>query len=286
VNLRVLGGQIVALVGPSGSGKSTLLRAILGTHPPREGTVTMDGRPVVRPNRDVGIVYQRYTLFPFLTALENVALGPMLDRSTLLERAMFWKYRGAYKGKCEEAAQWLEKVGLGHCMRAYPAELSGGMCQRVAIAQALVMRPKVLLLDEPFGALDEATREELQTMLLELYQENVAALRDGQEPPYTILIVTHEINEALFVSDRVMGLSQYWKWEDEGRPSCPGATIIYDAVAPVFAPTAPREFDQLREQRTEIRRAVMDAEPRRPREAFCRFWGEVDKGLGGGILQR
>lgn len=123
-------------------------------------------------------------------------------------------------------------------------------------------------------------------MLLELYQENLCAAARDEEPPYTIVIVTHELNEALFVSDRVVGLSQYWKWEEAGLSECPGSTIIYDAVAPVFTPSAPREFDQLREQRTEIRAAVMDAEPRRAREKYVRFWRELDEGLGNGILKR
>ncbi|MGH7132016.1 MAG: ABC transporter ATP-binding protein [Phycisphaerales bacterium] len=285
INLHVLRGQIVAMVGPSGSGKSTLLRAILGTHPANNGRVLMDGRPVLHPCRDVGIVYQRYTLYPFLTAVENVAFGPLLDRSSLTDRAQFWRYRKVAAAHRDEAAAWLEKVGLGHCLSAYPSELSGGMCQRVAIAQALILRPKVLLLDEPFGALDEATREDLQTMLLELYQENLLAHRAGKEPPYTIIIVTHELSEALFVSDRVIGLSQYWRWEDAGHKSFPGATLIYDAVAPVFAPTDSREFELVREQRQEIRHAVMEPEPRRPREQFVRFWQELQANLGGGILK-
>lgn len=286
VNLRVLRGQIVAMVGPSGSGKSTLFRAILGTHPAQRGRVLMEGAAVVRPSRDIGIVYQRYTLYPFMTALDNVAFGPMLDRSTLPHRLRFWRHGRAARAHRDEAAALLTRIGLGHCLRSYPSEMSGGMCQRVAIAQALILRPKVLLLDEPFGALDEATREDLQTMLLELYQENMAAVAKGRPAPYTIVLVTHEINEAIFVSDRVVGLSQYWRWEDEGFAECPGATLVYDSVAPVFEPTAPRELDLVREQRREIRRVVMDEEPRRHRTEHLRFWRELADGLGRGILQR
>ena len=107
----------------------------------------------------------------------------------------------------------------------------------MAIAQALIMKPKILLLDEPFGALDEATREELQLMLLNLYQENLAGQeRKGEPPPHTILIVTHELNEALYVADRVVGLSQYH------REGSQGATIVYDKAAPVFHPTDPKEY--------------------------------------------
>ena len=152
INLRVAQGEFVALVGPSGCGKSTLLRAILGTHPPREGTVRMDGQPYRTPNRDRGIVYQRYSLFPFLTAQQNVAFGLMLDQTDFYFRWLnFWKWRNLRRQHLSEATAILEKVGLGSSGRQYPEELSGGMLQRVAVAQALIMRPKLLLLDEPFG---------------------------------------------------------------------------------------------------------------------------------------
>ncbi len=207
VNLRIVRGQIVALVGPSGCGKSTLLRAILGTHPPQQGRVLMNDQPVTEPGRDRGIVYQRYSLFPFLTAEKNVAFGPMLDQTSLFFRAtQFWKWWALHQRHLEQARDLLCKLKLGESLKHYPAELSGGMCQRVAIAQALIMKPQILLLDEPFGALDEATREEMQQMLLDLYMENVTAKREGRPPPYTILIVTHELNEALYVADRVIGL--------------------------------------------------------------------------------
>ncbi len=284
VSLEVVRGQIVALVGPSGSGKSTLLRAILGTHPARAGRVLLDGRPVTGPSRHVGVVYQRYTLYPFLTALDNVALGPILDTTSLLTRVQPWKFLPIRRAARERAAELLTRVGLEHAMHQYPTQMSGGMCQRVAIAQALILRPALLLLDEPFGALDEAMREELQTLLLELYQENLAAKRAGSVPPHTILIVTHELNEALFVADRVLGLSQYWRYEDEGHERCPGATIVYDACAPVFSPGDRVPFDRLYDQRQEIRRAVMDEQPRRPRRQFVRYWDEVARGEARGIV--
>jgi NitT/TauT family transport system ATP-binding protein len=158
------------------------------------------------------------------------------------------------------------------------------MCQRVAIAQALVMRPKLLLLDEPFGALDESMREELQTMLLELYQENLQARREGRPPPYTILIVTHELNEAIYVADRVTGLSQYWQWEETGLAAHPGATIVYDAVAPVFHPDDPRDHDTFLHQRLEVRQAVFDPDVRPRRDEHVRFWREVEQGKGAGVM--
>ena len=285
VHLKIVRGQIAALVGPSGCGKSTLLRAILGTHPPDEGLVLMNDQPVTSPGRDRGIVYQRYSLFPFLTAQKNVAFGPMLDQTNLFFRAFqFWKWWKLRLKHLEQATDMLEKLKLGESVHRYPAELSGGMCQRVAIAQALVLRPQILLLDEPFGALDEATREGMQTMLLELYAENLAAKRAGRPPPYTILIVTHELNEALYVADRVIGLSQYWDWEATGQKTSPGATIIYDAVSPVFSRNSEEEAARFTHQREELRQAVFEPSIRPPRNKHVRFWDEVKAGQGVGVM--
>jgi len=263
VNLDVQRGQFAALVGPSGCGKSTLLRAIVGTHPPEQGRIVVHGpagaKLVAGPGRDRGIVYQRYSLFPHLTAVENVAYGLMLDQTTTTER---WLRRGRWRAlrraHLEQAAELLQQMKLGDALRRYPPEMSGGMCQRVAIAQALIMKPAILLLDEPFGALDEATREELQRVLLTLYAENLAARRRQETPAYTVVLVTHEINEAIFVSDRVLGLSQYWDWKAAGHSECPGATIVYDQPAPVFAPDDPRDFMSLRDQKEEILHTVFE----------------------------
>ena len=285
VNLKVIRGEIVSLVGPSGCGKSTLLRAALGTHPPRAGEILMNGVPVTGPGRDRGIVYQRYSLYPFLTAQQNVALGLMFDQTSLHFRFFqFFKWKKIEKIFLKQAADLLVRLGLGDSLGHYPSELSGGMCQRVAIAQALIMKPRILLLDEPFGALDEATREDLQTMLLELYAENLKAIDDKEPPPHTILIVTHELNEALYVGDRVVGLSQYWRWEDTGLSAPPGATIIYDSVAPVFAPHEEREVGVFLEQRREIRSAVYEPEERQPVGEHLRFWAQVKEGKGEGVL--
>ncbi len=267
VSFDVEPGQITALVGPSGCGKSTLLRAILGTHPPRKGTIVANGRTVTSPNRAVGIVYQHYSLYDFLTAKENVAFGLMLDETSIPFRLLQpWKWLPLRAGHLKEAEAFLEKVNLSQAADRYPHEMSGGMRQRVAIAQALIMKPSILLLDEPFGALDEATREELQLMLLQLYQENVAARGKGEQPQFTILIVTHELNEALYVSDRVLGLSQY---HEDGKN---GATIVYDRFAPVFAPSDEREFGQFGRQKDELRRAVFDPEHCQHWSEFVTFW--------------
>jgi NitT/TauT family transport system ATP-binding protein len=267
VNLTVEAGQIVALVGPSGCGKSTLLRAILGTHPPLQGEVVANGQAVSKPQRKVGIVYQHYSLYEFLSARENVAFGLQLDETSIAFRAFNpLKWKKLRKEHLAAADALLEKVGLGHAVNHYPAEMSGGMRQRVAIAQALIMKPAILLLDEPFGALDEATREELQIMLLSLYQENLEAKKNDLKAPHTILIVTHELNEALYVSDRIIGLSQY---HADGSN---GATIVYDQRAPIFHPNDERNFDSFNKIKEELRQQVFDPEHLQNYSEFVNFW--------------
>ena len=261
LNLKVKAGQFVSLIGPSGCGKSTLLRAILGTHIPNEGQIlTMQNGELIssdRPGRDRGIVYQKYSLYPFLTALDNVALGLKLDQTSALFRLFNWSgWAKKRKNFRDRAAVFLEKVGLGHAMHMYPSQMSGGMQQRVAIAQALIMEPEIILLDEPFGALDEATREELQEMLLLLYQENQDAISKSQKPPYTLIIVTHELNEAIRVGDRLVGLSQYWNWEEAGHDSPPGATVVYDKPSPIFKPNERPDYESFENIRREIRSYV------------------------------
>jgi NitT/TauT family transport system ATP-binding protein len=286
INLRIVRGEIVAMVGPSGCGKSTLLRAILGTHPPKAGAVIMDGEAVTEPGRDRGIVYQRYSLFPNLTALENVAFGLMMDQTSLPFRwFQFWKWWPLRKRHMEEAARVLERVHIrAEHWNKYLPQLSGGQCQRVAIAQALIMKPKILLLDEPFGALDEATREDLQGMMLEFFEENVEAKKRGQQPPYTIIIVTHELNEALYVSDRIVALSQYWKWEETGSGEHPGATVVYDSVGPPWPRESVNRVEDFRKQRAELREAAFEPSIRHKRGEFVRFWNEVAQGKGVGVM--
>ena len=274
INLEVVAGQVVAVVGPSGCGKSTLLRAILGTHPPKSGQVIANGRPVTRPNRDVGIVYQNYSLYDFLTARDNVAFGLMLDQTSIAQRVFgYGSWRKLREEHREQSLALLKKVGLERAANLFPHEMSGGMRQRVAIAQALIMEPKILLLDEPFGALDEATREDLQLMLLNLYSENAAARDAGKTPPYTILIVTHELNEALYVSDRVIGLSQF---HEDGAN---GATIVYDRPAPIFRAGDVRDFQQFEAQKDELRAAVFTPSATRHHSKFVTFWNDHDKQL-------
>lgn len=271
VNLKIPRGQFVSLVGPSGCGKSTLLRAIVGTHLPCQGKIFLFGAggqeiAVQGPGRDRGIVYQRYSLFPFLTAQENVAIGLSLDQTDYFYRIFrLHHWRKLRKAHLQQAAEFLAKVKLADAIHMYPHEMSGGMCQRVAIAQAMIMKPEIILLDEPFGALDEATREELQEMLLALHAENRQARASGEKPPYTLLIVTHELNEALYVGDRVVGLSQHWDWRGEGIASPPGATIIYDQPAPSAEIKDARNFELFNRQREEIRRVVFEPKTPTPR---------------------
>jgi NitT/TauT family transport system ATP-binding protein len=260
VNLRVDRGQFLGLVGESGCGKSTLLRAMLGTHPAGGGRVLMNGTPVLAPGRERGIVYQRYSLFPFLTAVQNVAFGAMLDQYGLSGRLLrYFRWRRARREHLRQAAQLLERFGLGGALNRYPAELSGGMCQRVAIAQAIIMRPQILLLDEPFGALDEATREEQHAILGELYQENLQARQKGESPLHTIVLVTHELNEAIKVADRVIALSRFWKRPDGSAAGDDlGATVVYDEPTPPYPRDPVQQGELFRQQRATIRRAAFE----------------------------
>lgn len=304
INLQVRVGEIVGLVGPSGCGKSTLLRTIVGTHTPTEGSVFVydnEGENPIKvkePTGDCGIVYQRYSLYPFLTALENVASGLLFEESSLPDRFLRWipfyrKKRGIKlswakleKIQLGEAAEFLDKLKLADAMHRYPHELSGGMCQRVAIAQTLIMKPRIALLDEPFGALDEATRYELQQMLQELYLENVLAKRAGKVPPYTIIFVTHALTEAIRISDRIVGLSKFWDWKNETNPYARGAaTIVYDKVAKVYNPGQEVTDADTAEQCAEISQAVLDPDFCQDQKKFRKFWSQVHNGEGEGVLE-
>lgn len=306
ISIKVLRGEIVALVGPSGCGKSTLLRAILGTEPATDGQVIIYGGPgkvlpkmVKEPSSDCGIVPQNYLLFPHMTALQNVAVGLMFSESTIPDRMIRWvprkrPKRGSMswaqlrKVHLKEAEDFLNKFKLGDAKGKYPHQLSGGMQQRVAIAQALIMKPKILLMDEPFGALDQATRGEMQEMLLGICQDNVALVRDGNaEKCTTIVIVTHELDEAILVGDRVIGLSQHWDSKGHPDPRAKGAsTVVYDRAAPVFLPEQEVQHTALAEQGKEVFRVVFDPEfLTRPNE-YRRIWEDIEAGRGRGVLSK
>lgn len=284
INLKIVQGQFVALVGESGCGKSTLLRAILGTLPPKEGIIETDGILVNGPNHNVGVVYQHYDLYDWMTAEENVAFGLKLHETQLWQRLFrFNWWRKLRKKHLEKAREMLDHFRLESAHKKYPSELSGGMQQRVAIAQALIMRPKILLLDEPFGALDEATREELQSVLLMLYQENLEACRNGELPPWTVMMITHELDEAFYVSDRVVGLSRRW-YDGEKQGSQLGATKVWDKFSPVFHPDDERDFTKFHEAKMELRNTVIKGTEQMERNENVSFWSDLANGVGSGVV--
>ncbi len=187
VNLTLYNNEIIALLGRSGSGKSTLLRIISGLLTPSEGKVVIDGSPVAGPADGVAMVFQTFALFPWLTVLENVELGLEAQGIRQEERR-------------KRALKAIDLIGLDGFESAYPKELSGGMRQRVGLARGLVVNPKVLLMDEPFSALDVLTAETLRTDLLDLWCE-------GRMPIRSILLVTHNLEEAVLMSDRILVLA-------------------------------------------------------------------------------
>ena len=184
ISLTVAPGEFVAILGPSGCGKSTLLRIVAGLDQPTGGTVRLDAAPVTGPGPDRGMVFQSYTLFPWLTVEQNIRYG-------LRERGL------PEAEQREIAARFIARTGLRGFENHWPRQLSGGMQQRTALARALANDPEILLLDEPFGALDHQTRELMQELLLEIWQ--------GDRK--TVLFVTHDIDEAVFLANRVLVMS-------------------------------------------------------------------------------
>ncbi len=208
-------GEFRVLLGPSGCGKSTILRLIAGLDFPTSGEVLVNGRPVTGPGPDRGMVFQKYTSFAWLTVAGNIEYGLRIKGTPAPERR-------------EIVAHLIEAVGLKGFEGAYPHTLSGGMQQRLAIARSLAVRPQVLLMDEPFGALDAQTRNDMQTLLLRIWDETAA----------TVLFVTHDVAEAVFLADRLYIVSP--------RPG----TIIEEIPVPFARPRDPglkeqREFQDL-----------------------------------------
>lgn len=179
VQTEIQPGEFISLIGPSGCGKSTFLRLVAGLIQPDEGNFTLDGEPITGAGYERGLVFQDPTLFPWLTIYDNVAFG--------------LKLRGLYKEKKDDVKEFIKLVGLSGFEKAYPHQLSGGMAQRAALARALVNHPKVLLLDEPFGALDAFTRMNMQDELIKIWQERGT----------TTIMVTHDVDEAIYLSDRI-----------------------------------------------------------------------------------
>jgi len=187
VSFRVHRRELMCVIGPSGCGKSTLARLIAGLEAPNGGQMLLDGKPIAGPGPDRGMVFQSYTLFPWLTVRKNVMFGLEVGK-------------GASRTEAEEEAElWLKLVGLTKFASAYPHQLSGGMKQRVAIARALANRPRILLMDEPFGALDAQTRCQMQSYLLQIWKQ----------VDITILFITHDLDEAVYLADRILILDAH-----------------------------------------------------------------------------
>ncbi len=210
-------GEFRVLLGPSGCGKSTILRLVAGLDRPSQGEVLVNGQPVSGPGRDRGMVFQKYTSFPWLTVAENIAYGMKINGLPTKEQR-------------ETVTHLMEAVGLKGFEKAYPHTLSGGMQQRVAIARTLAVRPQVILMDEPFGALDAQTRSDMQALLLKIWDETAC----------TVLFVTHDVEEAIYLADRIFILS--------ARPG----TIVEDVPVPFERPRDPamkqsKEFHELQD---------------------------------------
>jgi NitT/TauT family transport system ATP-binding protein len=185
IDLAVEDEEFLCILGPSGCGKTTLLRIIAGLDTPTTGSILVDGETLTGPSRRIAMIFQEYSLYPWRTVLENVAFGPELLGKSREERLA-------------TAREYLGLVGLGPFERSFPYELSGGMRQRVAVARALATDPAVLLMDEPFGALDAQTRNLMQTELQEIWRKTRK----------TILFVTHSVDEAVYLADRIAVLTQ------------------------------------------------------------------------------
>ncbi len=186
INFKVHRREFVSVIGPSGCGKSTLIRIVAGLETPTSGEIRLNGETIRGPGPDRGMVFQGYTLFPWLTVKKNVMFGLKMSGKGSIEAE-------------QDALQWIDLVGLSKFAEAYPHQLSGGMKQRVAIARALANRPRILLMDEPFGALDAQTRAQMQAYLLQIW-ENVDV---------TIMFITHDLDEAVYLSDRILVLKAH-----------------------------------------------------------------------------
>ncbi len=228
ISNRVNEGEFVTLVGASGCGKSTFLKMLLGTEQPSQGRILIDGQAIPEePDAQRGIVFQQYSVFPHLTVLENVAIGRAFETTR-----MGFLFGNRQKQAREEATELLNIVGLGHMLNRYPDELSGGMRQRLAIAQALLLKPRVLLLDEPFGALDPGIRADMHELVLDLWQKH----------KLTIFMVTHDLKEGFHLGTRL------WVFDklrvDPQSPNAYGAGITYDLPVGVCDPHLLEEIDE------------------------------------------
>lgn len=218
VNFKTHKREFVCVIGPSGCGKSTLIRILAGLESHTSGEVLLDDKPISGPGRDRGMVFQGYTLFPWLSVKKNIMFGLKMNGIGSDEAG-------------READTWLELVGLAKFANAYPHELSGGMKQRVAIARALVNQPRILLMDEPFGALDAQSRCKMQMHLLEIWR-NIDV---------TILFITHDLDEAIFLADRILVLKAHpGEVQELIEVPVPRPRNIDDLISPEFLATKAR----------------------------------------------
>jgi NitT/TauT family transport system ATP-binding protein len=213
INLEIASGEFCVLIGPSGCGKTTFLRLLLSMEQPTRGEILLDGEKLpAEPGPDRGVVFQRYSVFPHLTVIQNVILGLEFAGS----RGLGKLFGAARRRAVEEAERCIESVGLSASREKYPAQLSGGMQQRLAISQTLIRKPKLLLLDEPFGALDPGTKQQMYDLTTRLWQEE----------KITVVMVTHDLKEAFTLATRVLTFDKVRV--DPGAPGAYGASITFN----------------------------------------------------------
>jgi NitT/TauT family transport system ATP-binding protein len=243
ISTQVQEGEFVSLVGTSGCGKSTFLKMLLGTERPSSGEAWLAGKPLAsEPGPDRGIVFQKYSVFPHLTVQQNLLAGLEFSRSPWLGKL----FGRAKKSALEEVDTWLEVVGLSRAKHQYPHSLSGGMQQRLAIAQALIKQPRILLLDEPFGALDPGIRKDMHQLLLRLWTQH----------KLTVFMVTHDLHEGFYLGTRL------WVFDktrhDPQAPDGYGSTITYDLA---LHTNNQREVQEIAEQLDAADVAKLDLSP-------------------------
>jgi NitT/TauT family transport system ATP-binding protein len=223
VTLDIAAGSFVSIIGPSGAGKSSLLRLVLGQEAPTRGSILLDGTPLTPEcGPDRGVVFQRYSVFPHLSVLRNTLFGLECAQARFTARLFGARRRTAVA----EAEEMLAAVGLGDSLHLHPAEMSGGMQQRLAIAQALIKRPRILLLDEPFGALDPGIKRDMHALITRLWNDY----------SLTVIMVTHDIKEAFSLGTRVLTLDK--RRHDPHAPHRFGATVVYDLPLDKPAPAS------------------------------------------------
>ena len=233
MNVSVNAGEFITMVGTSGCGKSTFLKMLLGMESPSSGELLLDGPPIPsEPDQSRGIVFQQYSVFPHLTVLQNVILAREFERAPLLGKL----FGGAKRRVEDEAKALIDTVGLTPALQRYPHELSGGMKQRLAIAQALIRRPRILLLDEPFGALDPGIRADMHQLVLKLWQEH----------QLTVFMVTHDLSEGFYLGTRLWVFDKLRR--DNQAPTAYGANITYDLPITRQKVVVPKDLQALTEQ--------------------------------------